>query len=185
MTIGVLALQGDFTEHEAMVQSLSVTTLQVRTVADYQQVDALIMPGGESTTMSKLLTSTGLRAEISNNRKPILATCAGAILVAKNIKDAADVESLQLVDITVQRNAYGRQLQSVRTDIEIDGRLVAVAFIRAPKIINAGSSVQVLATYEDSPVLVREGDIFVATFHTEVTGDPTVHQLFISSVAAA
>lgn len=179
MIVGVLALQGDFAEHITMLESLGVQTKAVRTIADMKNIDGLVIPGGESTVVSKLLTSTGLRNEIKIYDKPVLATCAGAILVSTKIVDNGDVEPLALMDFTIQRNAYGRQSHSIRTTIQLNGADIASAFIRAPKITAVGSGVEVLSEYDNNPVLIKQGNKLAATFHPEVTGDASVHELFL------
>jgi 5'-phosphate synthase pdxT subunit len=184
MKIGVLALQGDFAEHKQMLTALGVESLEVRTIEDLAQADRLILPGGESTVMVKMLEETGLFGAIASRfiegSLPIFATCAGAILVAKEVVGDS-LTTLDLIDISIERNAYGRQLQSFRTELEIQGvsKKVPVSFIRAPKITRVGEGLTVLATYEECPVLVQGKNILVATFHSEVVGETAVHELFV------
>ncbi|HYP14144.1 MAG TPA: pyridoxal 5'-phosphate synthase glutaminase subunit PdxT [Bryobacteraceae bacterium] len=185
-TVGVLALQGDFEAHERALVRSGARVVQVRTAQQLAEVDGLVIPGGESTTMLKLLNETGLKEPLRDfaNQKPVFGTCAGAILLAKEVANPVQ-ESLGLMDIAVERNAYGRQLDSriVRLSPEGfgDGDLEAV-FIRAPIIRRAGGSARVLASYEGSPVLVEEGRHLVATFHPELTTDLRVHRLFLDKI---
>lgn len=179
MRIGVLALQGNFAEHVRMLQSLQLEAIEVRTVEDFSTVDALVLPGGESTVISTLLLSTGLHSAIQKNSLPIFGTCAGAILLASSVQPAADVTPLGLLDMTIERNAYGRQAQSQRASLQFQGQKTEVAFIRAPRIVAVGKNIQVLAEYKGDPVLVQQGNRIASTFHTEVTGDTAVHRLFL------
>jgi 5'-phosphate synthase pdxT subunit len=184
MKIGVLAFQGDVIEHLQALKILGVETLEVRSVAELDHVDGLIIPGGESTVISKFLAETGVGDRIikkhQNEKLPIYGTCAGAILLTKEIKDAGDVQSLGLMDITVERNAYGRQTESFEADIEVGGESVHGIFIRAPKIISTGNSVIVLASYEGSPVVCEEGKLLISTFHPELSDKPSaLHRRFL------
>lgn len=185
VTVGVLALQGDFAEHLAVLRSLGIASKEVRTPADLESYDRLIIPGGESTVMSKLLDSTGLRAAILERAKkgtlPIFGTCAGAILLASQILGKNSPQGLGLIAMTVDRNAYGTQEQSFHADIDVKGiGMVPVAFIRAPKITNVGDGVEVIASYEGVPVLVRQGEFLAATCHPEVRGETSIHKLFLA-----
>jgi pyridoxal 5'-phosphate synthase pdxT subunit len=175
VTIGVLALQGDFAEHRAVLKSIGVESKEVRSVSDFSGINGLIIPGGESTVLSKLLTSTGLREGIRQSSIPILGTCAGAILLATEVQDGNGVEPLGLIDMTIQRNAYGQQQQSERRTIVIHGASVPVAFIRAPRIVGVGVGVGVVAECDGVPVFVRQGNKIATTFHTEVTGSTVLH----------
>src|SRR6266700_3208847 len=169
--IGILAIQGDFAAHAAMLQSLGAETIEVRTVADLEQCDALILPGGESTTQLQFLQEEGLFEAIKKvaaNNFPVLGTCAGAILLATHVSNPPQA-SLGLLDMSVLRNAYGRQVAS---DV----------FIRAPIIDSVGAGVEVLSEYANKPTLVQKGSILAATFHPELTDDPTVHQHFLDLV---
>ena len=185
MTVGVLALQGDFAEHIAVLQTLHTDAREVRTPADLSACDRLIIPGGESTVISKLLRTSGLWGPLLTRAKggdfPIYGTCAGAILLASNLTGKNPPETLKLMDITVDRNAYGTQLQSFDVTLEIEriGKLL-VSFIRAPKITCIGANVEVLATHAGDPVLVREGKLLAGTFHPEVRGQSEIHKLFLS-----
>ena len=180
--IGVLALQGDFEKHEKALERAGAEPVQVRSAADLESVDGLIIPGGESTTMLKLLEEEKLLEPLREfgSRRPIFGTCAGAILLASEVLNPPQA-SLGLMDIEVERNAYGRQLDSRiarLTPQGLEGDLEAV-FIRAPIIRRVGGQVKVLASYQGDPVLVTQGRHLVATFHPELTDDPRVHRLFL------
>ena len=181
--IGVLALQGDFEAHARALAEAGAQPVEVRTADELASVDGLVIPGGESSTMLKLLNETGLKEPLLKfgERKPIFGTCAGAILVATEVSNPVQ-ESLGLMDIAVERNAYGRQLDSriVRIPAET-GELEAV-FIRAPIIRRVGENARVLARYNGDPVLVEQGQHLVATFHPELSRDSPVHKLFVDKV---
>ncbi len=186
MKVGILALQGDVREHEAALAELGAPSLPVRTPADLALVDSLVMPGGESTTMSLLLDSSGLRQPIVDrlaDRMPAFGTCAGLILLAAEVLDGrSDQQSFGAIDISVRRNGYGRQVDSFETDLHLSGAEAAplhAVFIRAPVVERAGCGVDVLATLDDRPVLCRQGSILVAAFHPELSDDRRVHQLFL------
>ena len=188
--IGVLALQGAFHSHQTLLDELGSSTLQVRTPSDLERVDALVMPGGESTTMSRLLATSGLFDPIAArlaNGMPVFGTCAGMILLATEIIDGRpDQRAFGAVDISVQRNGYGRQLDSFETDIHVPGLGIGSApfhgvFIRAPKVVRLGTDVDVLAEHNGVPVLLRSGPITVASFHPELASDARVHAQFIDS----
>ena len=185
--VGVLALQGDYAEHLSVLSRLNVSGKEIRTVEDLAGVDALIIPGGESTTIATLLKTTGLDHAIRSSGLPMLATCAGAVVVARDVTGKNPLETLALVDITVDRNAYGSQMESFATEISVQGFSdpCSVAFIRAPIVTRVGSGVEVLATHDGNPVLVRSGSILVATFHTEVTDETQLHELLLSCVSAS
>lgn len=175
-TVGVLALQGDFAEHLQALEKLRVPARAIRTVADIEQTGGLIIPGGESTTIGKLLITSGLKDEIIAKAKtgyPIYGTCAGAILLSQ----------LKLIDITVERNAYGRQLDSFDEPIQskLFPKLTGV-FIRAPKITTVGKGVTVLATHHNIPVLVQQSNIIAGAFHPELTDNLAVHRYFATLV---
>ena len=191
--IGVLALQGDFEAHRKALGEAGADAVEVRAAAELETLDGLVIPGGESTTMLKLLAFENLLAPLRSfgERRPIFGTCAGAILLAREVSQPAQV-SLGLADITVERNAYGRQLDSRVVLLHPEpglpngdgaGELEAV-FIRAPIIRRVGAGVQVLARYAGDPVLVGEGRHLVATFHPELSADRRVHQLFLERVSA-
>lgn len=187
-TIGVLALQGAFAAHQQRFADLGLATRQVRLPADLIGCDALVVPGGESTTMSKLLVSSGLFDEIGTRIADGLAvfgTCAGMIMLASEVLDGRpDQRCLAAIDLTVRRNGYGRQIDSFETDLRLCTRAADEppfhgVFIRAPRVERIGPAVEVLAEHEGDPVLVRSGRITVASFHPELTADSRVHADFI------
>ena len=186
--IGVLALQGAFESHQQRLTELGALTRQVRTPHDLLGVDALVMPGGESTTMSKLLVTSGLFDPIADRiaaGMPVFGTCAGMILLATEIIDGRpDQRSFGAIDITVQRNGYGRQLDSFETELHVPGVSGGPfhgVFIRAPKVVRVGADVEVLAAHDGVPVLLRRGPITVASFHPELAGDHRLHAQFLTS----
>lgn len=183
--VGVLALQGDFEAHEKALRRAGAEPVEVRTAAQLGDIDALIIPGGESTTMLKLIDSEGMFEALRDfgERRPIFGTCAGAILLASEVSNPPQ-PSLGLMDIAIERNAYGRQLQSRVAHLApegLDADLEAV-FIRAPIIRRVGEEAKVLARYAGDPVLVEQGRHLVATFHPELSGDARVHKLFLEKV---
>lgn len=182
-SIGVLALQGDFELHRKSLEDLGRKVVEVRTPAQLANVSGLIIPGGESTTVGKLLVSSGLadsiRARCAKGNLSLFGTCMGVIILAKNIRNRHKGQySLDLLDITVERNAYGRQVDSFEADIPVNGAPFRAVFIRAPKILETGPGVETLAAFNGSPVLIRQGNILGATFHPEVTVDTGIHELF-------
>ncbi len=183
--VGVLALQGAFAAHEAALADSGASTRQVRTPADLASVHALVMPGGESTTMSKLLDSSGLFDEIKarlSDDMPVFGTCAGMILLAADVLDGRpDQRSFGVIDLSVRRNGYGRQIDSFESDLDVEGLDAPFhgVFIRAPKVESIGQGVHVLASHEGVPVLARQGNVMVAAFHPELTGDARLHRLFL------
>ena len=184
MKIGILAVQGDFEAHAAMLERLGAQTAEVRTPADLEGCDGLILPGGESTTQLKFLKEDGLADQIvkfAGRGGAIFGTCAGAILLAKDVQHPKQ-DSLNLMDMTVIRNAYGRQIASdvVSGPTSLKKEPLEMVFIRGPVIERAGPSVQVLAEYAGKPALVRRANIMAATFHPELTDDTTVHEYFLS-----
>lgn len=186
LKIGVLAVQGDYEAHGASLERAGAEVVFVRTVADMEGVRALVLPGGESTTQLQFLREEGLDKAITDFAKsggPILATCAGAILMAREVRNPPQ-KSLALADIVVARNAYGRQLASqVREGpSRLNGHPLEMVFIRAPIIEKMGPKVEVLAKSEGKPVLIREGNMIVATFHPELTSDLTVHEYLLKLV---
>jgi pyridoxal 5'-phosphate synthase pdxT subunit len=183
--VGVLALQGDFQAHQKALERAGAEAVEVRTARDLETVQGLVIPGGESTTMIKLLEQEKLLDPLREygRRCPIFGTCAGAILLATNVANSPQA-SLGLMDIQVERNAYGRQLDSriAYLDTEgVDGGLEAV-FIRAPIIRRVGKDAKVLATYEGDPVLVEQGRHLAATFHPELTDDARIHLMFLQKI---
>jgi 5'-phosphate synthase pdxT subunit len=189
--IGVLALQGAFARHAERFAHLGVDAVGVRVPDDLVDVDALVLPGGESTTMSMLLESSGLFDPIAERLAagmPAFGTCAGMILLGADILDGrADQRCFDVIDIDVRRNAYGRQVDSFETDLAIDAmpdsRFHAV-FIRAPEVARVGDDVEVLAQIGDHPVLCRQGAVLVAAFHPELAGDDRLHNLFLTEVCS-
>jgi len=181
VTIGILALQGDFEAHVRAFLRCGAAAVEVRAVDELKSVDGLVIPGGESTTMLKLIQLENLMEPLREfgSRAPVFGTCAGAILLAREVLGGQQ-DSLGLMDITVERNAYGRQLQSCVAQLE-DG--LEAVFIRAPIIRRVGNAVRVRATYAGSPVWVEDGLHMAATFHPELTDDSRVHQAFLDKVA--
>lgn len=183
MKIGIVAIQGDFAAHAAMLQALGAETVEVRTVEDLQGCDGIVLPGGESTTQLQFLKEEGLFDAIrqfSRRGGAVFGTCAGAILLATRVKNP-DQESLGLLDMTVLRNAYGRQLASdvFFGDSSLKKDPLEMVFIRGPIIEDVGKGISVLARHEGKPALVEKGNVLAATFHPELTDDPTVHQHFL------
>lgn len=181
--IGVLALQGDFEAHRNALGRAGAHAIEVRTAEDLKSVDGLVIPGGESTTMLKLLNIESLFEPVRDfgRTKPIFGTCAGAILLASEVLNPPQ-ESLGLMDLTVERNAYGRQIDSRIARIELEGETAEAVFIRAPAIRRMGPDSKVLATYLDSPVLVEGRTHMAATFHPELTDDARIHKHFVEKV---
>lgn len=186
-TVGVLALQGAFARHIAVVESLGHRAVAVRRPDDLAAVDRLIMPGGESTTMSFLLDSNDLRRPLADrvaDGMAVFGTCAGMILLAREILDGRpDQEPLGAIDLAVRRNAFGRQRDSFEADLDVTGldESFPAVFIRAPVVEKAGSDVEVLASVEDQPVLCRQGPVMVAAFHPELSDDARIHELFLQT----
>ena len=189
MKVGVLALQGAFARHAECLRVLGAEPREVRTPADLVDVDALILPGGESTTMSMLLETSGLfdpLAERLAEGLPTLGTCAGMILLGAEILDGrADQRCFGAIDISVRRNAFGRQVDSFEADLNLadlpDGPFRAI-FIRAPFVERTGAPVDVLATVDGHPVLCRQGAVTVAAFHPELTSDLRIHDRFLKEI---
>jgi 5'-phosphate synthase pdxT subunit len=185
ITVGVLALQGAFEAHAKALTALGVTAKLVRTPAELADIDGLIIPGGESTTFLKFLERGGFLDALQSfvETTPTFGTCAGAILLAKDVQNPTQ-KSLAALDITVERNAYGRQIDSaiLTAPTTLEGGPLEMVFIRAPRITHTGPSVETLATRDGFPVLVREGHLLAATFHPELSSDPRVHQLFLDLI---
>ncbi len=181
--VGVLALQGDFEAHQRSLQRAGAEAVQVRTPAELSQVQGLVIPGGESTTMLRLLHAANLMQPLKEFGavKPIYGSCAGAILLAADVINP-EQESLHLMDFDIQRNGYGRQLDSRVVQIPTDSGDLEAVFIRAPIIRRVGKDVKVLARYNGDPVLVEQGMHMVSTFHPELTLDTRVHQIFLNKV---
>ncbi len=188
VTIGILALQGAFDAHARMLSRFGVTTTLVRKPEQLDAVDGLVIPGGESTTFLKHLERAGffdaLQAFV--HAKPTFGTCAGTILLADEVVGPAQ-RSLQALDVTVERNAYGRQNDSrvLQAETLLPGGPLEMVYIRAPRILRTGDCVEVLAQREGSPTLVRQGHLLAATFHPELSDDTRVHQLFVDAVRTA
>ena len=189
LTVGVLALQGAFDVHRQRLEQLGATAPLVRTPADLVGLDAIVLPGGESTTMSHLLTTSGLFDDLKGRLLDGLAvfgTCAGMILCATDVLDARpDQRGFDLIDVTVRRNGYGRQLDSFEADLSVVGLAddFHAMFIRAPLVERVGPDVEVLARHDGVPVLVRSRRCTVSAFHPELTDDTRLHQLFIDSLS--
>lgn len=180
MTVGVLALQGGFEAHAKALARLHVPAREVRTTEDLDGLDALIIPGGESTTIGMGIDREGLAKpliEFARSGKPVLGTCAGMITL--------DRDHLGVLDIDVRRNAFGRQLASFETDLEIDGAPIHAVFIRAPWVEEVGDGVEVLAEVDGHPVAVRQGNILAVAFHPELSGDLSLHEWLVDRVHAA
>lgn len=188
MKVGVLALQGDVREHRRALEDAGATTIEVRTPDELAGVDALVMPGGESTTIGKLLDRFELLEPLRDRARagmPLYGTCAGMILMAAGTAGAEDAPfRLGLMDIGVRRNAYGRQVDSFEADLDVAGldEPFTAVFIRAPVVERAGGSVEVLATLDDRPVLVRQDHLLASSFHPEMTDDGRIHELFLRIV---
>jgi 5'-phosphate synthase pdxT subunit len=185
LRIGVLAVQGDVREHAHVLRRLGAEVVEVRKPEHLAELDGLIVPGGESTTITRLMRLYGLWDEVRDFDRPLFGTCAGMIVLARDAVDAAPgQEFLCRADVVVRRNAYGRQPASFEAEVELAGESVPLrgVFIRAPRIEDAGPGVEVLAELDGSPVLVREGDVLLAAFHPELTDDTRVHELFLEQV---
>ena len=185
--IGILAVQGDFGMHARMLDQIGVPWKLIKHVEDFAGANALILPGGETTTMLKFLTERKLADAIkafAKEHKPVFGTCAGAILMAKEVLNP-EQERLGLIDISVERNAYGRQVDSSVQQgecLEISDHPVEMVFIRAPIIRRVGEGVKVLGRAEGLPVLVEQGNLLAATFHPELTDDATIHRYFLAKI---
>jgi pyridoxal 5'-phosphate synthase pdxT subunit len=183
LKIGVLALQGDFEAHARTLRQLGAEPREVRVPVDMEDLDALVIPGGESTTIGKMIESSGLEPALRAHHeagRPILGTCAGLIV--------CDAGHLGFVDATAKRNAFGRQLQSFEADLAVEGagdEPLRAVFIRAPWIERHGPAVEVLASYDGHPVAVREGTVLACAFHPELTDDPRFHAIFMAMTTAA
>ena len=183
LRVGVLALQGGFEAHAKTLRQLGAEPREVRTPTDMEDLDALVIPGGESTTIGKMIASTELEPALRAHHeagRPILGTCAGLIV--------CDAEHLGFIDATARRNAFGRQLQSFEADLEVEGagdEPLRAVFIRAPWVESHGPGVEVLASYEGHPVAIREGNVLACAFHPELTDDPRFHAIFMAMTTAA
>lgn len=189
LTIGVLALQGAFSKHIEMLTSLNVKAVEVRKPEDLEACDGLIIPGGESTTILRQLNFIKLTEKLKEfaAKKPVFGTCAGLILMSREIL-SSDMQPFGLIDMKVERNAFGRQADSFITDIDLQLNpkkqpvSFPALFIRAPRIKEYGENVEVLAKFEDEAILVREGRHLAATFHPELTKDTSIHRYFLSLI---
>lgn len=183
--IGVLALQGDYAAHAAALEEAGAAASEVRKPADLEGLDGIVLPGGESTTMLKFLERHDLFEALADfcNGKPAFGTCAGAILLAREVRNPAQ-RSLGLLDAVVERNAYGRQIDSaiLHAETMLPGGPLEMVFIRAPRIAEIGPGVEPLALRDGSPALVRQGALLAATFHPELSADRRVHRLFVEMV---
>jgi 5'-phosphate synthase pdxT subunit len=183
MIVGVLALQGDFEEHIVSLENHKVKSKEIRTIAELKEVDALILPGGESTVIAKLMKSSGLDEAIISRVQdgmPVWGTCSGAILLANQVKSPVLLDTqLSLLDIDIERNAYGRQSDSFKTNLEVPGGSQKVYFIRAPKIHRKGKGIKVLSKYKTDPVMLRSKNVLVTTFHSELTESNRVLEYFL------
>jgi 5'-phosphate synthase pdxT subunit len=180
VTVGVLALQGGFEAHEKALSRLGADVREVRTPADLEGIDALVIPGGESTTIGLGVEREGLAQPLIDfitSGKPVLGTCAGMIML--------DRDHLGVLDIEVRRNAFGRQLASFETELQVDGASLDAVFIRAPWVEEAGEGVEVLAEVDGHPVAVRQGNILAVAFHPELSGDLSLHRWLVDRVHAA
>ncbi len=191
MKVGLLALQGAFREHREILDALDIDAVEVRAPASLDALDALILPGGESTTIGKLLVSSGLLPTLTDRLAdglPVLGTCAGLILLATDLLDGRpDQPTLAVLDATVRRNGYGTQLQSFEANLTITGLSgppFPGVFIRAPHLERTGPDVEILARHDGRPVLCRQGPVWASTFHPELSGDLRIHQQFLHSVDA-
>jgi 5'-phosphate synthase pdxT subunit len=177
LVVGVLALQGGFDAHARILRSLGAEVREVRTVADLDGLDGLVLPGGESTTMTLGIEREGLAGplrELVRSGTPVLGTCAGLIML--------DRSHLGLLDVEAERNAFGRQLHSFEEDLSIDGREVHAVFIRAPWVADHGAGVEVLASVDGHPVAVRQDNIVAVSFHPELSGDTALHEQFLEAI---
>lgn len=183
MKIGVLAIQGDFDAHRRRLEELGAEVVLVRKPEELDQVDGLVIPGGESTTFLKFLGQNGFLEKLREfvKVKPTFGTCAGAILLAKEVSNP-DQEGLGAIDIGIRRNAYGRQIDSFIEEIDSKLGRIETVFIRAPRIERVGKDVEVLASEKNDPILVRQGKVMAATFHPELSSDSRVHQEFLNLV---
>ncbi len=191
MKVGVLALQGAFARHVQVLGDLGAAAVEIRTTGELAEVDALVLPGGESTTMSMLLDSSGLHEAVAERiaaGMPVLGTCAGMILLAVHVADGRpDQRSFAAIDIDVRRNGYGRQLDSFEADLAVSGLHEPFhgVFIRSPVVERAGDGVEVLATVDGRPVLCHQEAVVVASFHPEMSGDGRIHGWFLDLAFAA
>ena len=182
MKIGVLALQGDFDAHRRRLEELGAEVVLIKKPEQLDEIDGLVIPGGESSTFLKLLGETGFeKLKQFVHSKPTFGTCAGAILLATEVENPKQ-DGLGALDIRVRRNAYGRQLESSIREGKFSNSPIEMVFIRAPKIERVGNTVEILGTEGEDPVVVRQGKVMAATFHPELSEDPSVHRAFLDLV---
>jgi 5'-phosphate synthase pdxT subunit len=188
MKVGVLALQGDFSKHIQMLQSMGVEGIEVRTPRDLEECEGLIIPGGESTVIMRQIDFIHLREPLINfaKEKPIFGTCAGLIILSKQV-EGVPYKTIPLLDIEIKRNAFGSQADSFHAFIELELQpnhpmTFPAYFIRAPRIVGQNKDVQILATLKGEPVLVRQKNTLGASFHPELTDNPLIHQYFINMI---
>lgn len=188
MRVGVLALQGDFSRHAEVLLSLGIDVQEVRKPQDLESCQGLIIPGGESTVMLRQLDFIQMRKPLLAfaRRRPLFGTCAGLILMSQQVQ-AFSLQPLQLLDVEVERNAFGRQIDSFQVSIALElmaghSKTFSAFFIRAPRIKRWGKQVEILASWKNEPILVRQGHHLGASFHPELTGDPQVHEYFIEII---
>lgn len=184
--VGILALQGDVREHETMLRGLGADTIRVRRAEELEQIDALVIPGGESTTIGKLATLYGLLEPLKKHIEaglPTYGTCAGMILLADRVTEG-EQPLLGILDIAVERNAFGNQNDSFEAMLDIDGlgEPFHAVFIRAPWVAEVGPDIEVLAAWKDHPVMVRRGTVLASSFHPELTADGRVHELLLAMI---
>jgi 5'-phosphate synthase pdxT subunit len=190
LQVGVLGIQGDIQEHLRIVENLGHRTIWIKNPEQLDSIQALIMPGGESTTMIRLMKVFSLWDRVKNkvhSGMPVFATCAGMVILSESIENYPHQETMGLLPVRIERNGYGRQVDSFETEIEIpyienDRQLLAV-FIRAPRIIGTHGSVDILATYKNDPVLVEYKNILAASFHPELTDDTRIHEYFLRKIS--
>lgn len=185
MHIGILSLQGDIEEHELALKRLQKESIRIKNLEDLEDLTHLIIPGGESTTMSLFLKDSPLKAaiqqKVQSGELKVFGTCAGAILLAKKVDPPEKVEHMDLMDVDISRNAYGTQMDSFETEIEFlpQKKKIHAVFIRAPKVTGVGESVKILAKDGENPVLLKQGNILLSTFHPEYLEDPVIHEYFL------
>jgi len=186
LRIGVLSLQGDYQKHIDILKSLNIQTIKVRYKEDLEDIDALIIPGGESSTLSKLIKKESLYSPLKSfiSDYPVYGSCAGLILLSKNIENDDRIKSFNALDISLIRNGWGRQINSFSKDVTIetfknDYRAI---FIRAPKILKCGRNIRILSILDNSPVMIQQNKILGTTFHPELTNDTRIHQYFVNMV---
>mmetsp|Transcript_37342 Transcript_37342/g.91525 ORF Transcript_37342/g.91525 Transcript_37342/m.91525 type:complete len:220 (-) Transcript_37342:194-853(-) len=192
LVVGVLELQGDFAEHTAMLRRCGVETRAVRLPEDLEGLDGLVVPGGESTTIGKLLVELGMMDRLRravDDGLPVFGTCAGCILMATDIVKYPEQPRIGAIDMQVDRNAYGRQIDSFETEVRpvagvnvFKGAPLRAVLIRAPSILTVGEGVEVLAQLNDRPIVVKQGNCVATTFHPELTTDTRMHELFLSVI---